>query len=255
MVLEFYERQGEAALSNANFSYGAESFPKYISAPYRDMEDRLASLVKELNYKPKILDLCCGTGVHSIYPATLGCDVYGLDISSKCISAAKLLAHRNTVAHRCSFKVSDVSKIIGFEDGFFDCVICSGSLYYLDLNAILKEIQRVLKPGGRFIGIETYAGNPVMRVYRTLRYHTIKDRDVETLNQLLNCNDINLILSHFQSSSVHYFDFFTLFGTLLGKNINLADKYHQIARKIDSIVLNGGFRFLSFKFLIFGIKK
>lgn len=39
-----------------------------------------------------------------------------------------------------------------FEDDSFDCAYAIYSLkYFVDLEPILKEVARVLKPGGRFV--------------------------------------------------------------------------------------------------------
>ena len=47
---------------------------------------------------------------------------------------------------------------IGFGDGSFDTVCISYALHHLDdVNAVLTEMKRVLKPGGRFIIQELYS--------------------------------------------------------------------------------------------------
>ncbi|MHB8697697.1 MAG: class I SAM-dependent methyltransferase [Sulfuricaulis sp.] len=41
-----------------------------------------------------------------------------------------------------------------FNDGTFDHVICQAVLMFVDKRRALAEIQRVLRPGGRFAGLE-----------------------------------------------------------------------------------------------------
>ena len=43
---------------------------------------------------------------------------------------------------------------LGFPDNYFDCVVCSSVLHRTaNMVAMLREIKRVLKPGGRFVAI------------------------------------------------------------------------------------------------------
>jgi len=253
--MEFYEKQGRTALLAARTDFGSNSFPINVSAPYREMERRITCLVKSIKGTPRVLDLCCGTGIHSIYPALLGCDVYGLDISTSSIQAAERLAQHHNVSDRCTFTVSDVSKRIAFETGFFDIVVCSGSLYYLNLKATVGEIVRVLKPGGQFFCIETFADNSLMRLWRRIRYSVKGDRDRQTMYYLLGQNDIQFILNQFHQSRVWYYDFFTLMSVLLKSNRALTDACYRLARRLDAKLLNGGLNMFAFKFFICGEKE
>ena len=77
---------------------------------------------KNLNNKT-FLDYCCGTGVHSIFPAKLGANVLGIDFFEKSIEIAKKRAKIFQVENQCSFKVQDV-KNLGIINTKFDFIIC-----------------------------------------------------------------------------------------------------------------------------------
>jgi ubiquinone/menaquinone biosynthesis C-methylase UbiE len=93
----------------------------------------------------KILDLGCGTGDMAAELMQNGYDVWGVDIAEQMIRyvRARLRPDR--------FRVGDVEHI-DFPDGTFDAVVCLGVLEYLDRDGLaLREILRVLKPGGRAV--------------------------------------------------------------------------------------------------------
>lgn len=54
--------------------------------------------------------------------------------------------------------VGDVQDL-PFRDGIFDCVLAAWMLYHVaDLNRALREIRRVLRPGGRFVATTNSEG-------------------------------------------------------------------------------------------------
>ena len=89
-----YDRRGNDYLKGSENSYGSQRAPIFISEPYIQAEKLIAkALVPGANQQ--LLDLCCGTGLHSIYPAKIGFQVKGIDISPKSIEAAIRLADRS----------------------------------------------------------------------------------------------------------------------------------------------------------------
>lgn len=106
----------------------------------------------------KILDLGCGPGWLSYELSKKGFAVTGCDAAQAQINLAK----KNYP--ELSFVVADPQVKLPFADGEFNVIVAS--LIINDLNdqpAALKEIRRVLKPGGKFINIITnpYYAYPV----------------------------------------------------------------------------------------------
>jgi 2-polyprenyl-3-methyl-5-hydroxy-6-metoxy-1,4-benzoquinol methylase len=98
----------------------------------------------------RALDLGCGTGVVSLALARRGFEVVGIDHSSEMLVFARQKAVDEGVAERCDFRTGDVRQV-PFDDATFDCVTCQGLLHHLDeLRPCLEELNRVLKPTGRF---------------------------------------------------------------------------------------------------------
>lgn len=93
----------------------------------------------------KILDVGCGPGEIAAKLMQHGYEVWGLDIAEPMIRHA---CERCGTSH---FRVGDIEHI-PFQDGTFDGVVCVGVLEYLDADGgALREIERVLKPGGRAV--------------------------------------------------------------------------------------------------------
>jgi ubiquinone/menaquinone biosynthesis C-methylase UbiE len=75
----------------------------------------------------------------------------GIDINSEHIESSRRNSHNN---HR--FEVMDAEKI-EFTDGYFDTVAIRHSLHHLkNVDVVLAEMKRVLKPGGLFIICEVF---------------------------------------------------------------------------------------------------
>lgn len=112
-----------------------------------------------------ILDLGCGAGETSVYFALNGAQVDALDISPEMVAVAERLAQK----HGVSLKLhTGVAENLPFKDGAFDLVFGNGVLHHVDLIPALKEIRRVLKPGGKAAFIEPLKHNPVIGLYRHL---------------------------------------------------------------------------------------
>ena len=118
----------------------------------------------------KALDVCCGTGDWSFSLAEAvgeSGEVIGLDFSQNMLSVAK---KRNEEA---SYK--NVSFIHGnamelpFEDNSFDYVTIGFGLRNVpDYMQVLREMYRVVKPGGKVVCLET--SHPTLPVYKQLYY-------------------------------------------------------------------------------------
>ena len=101
----------------------------------------------------RVLDVGTGTGMLAIEFAKgiPTVEVVGLDLSDVALELARDNAQRSRVSSRVSFEKGDAEDM-PFEDDTFDLVI-SGNTLHLLKNPVrmFNEIQRVLKPGGRFL--------------------------------------------------------------------------------------------------------
>ena len=95
----------------------------------------------------KILEIGCGGGIDSMEYSRNGGDVWATDLTDEAVKFTKGRIERNDFKN---IKVEKVSvKDVPYEDNFFDVVHVFGILHHItDVDVGVKEILRVLKPGG-----------------------------------------------------------------------------------------------------------
>ena len=107
----------------------------------------------ELTSNSSVLEIGCGSGRYALYVAEVtGCRVVGLDLNSEGIRNASALAERQNLSSQVHFQQCDVSRPLPFADATFDAVYSNDVLCHIPGRlALLSELHRVLKPGGRMI--------------------------------------------------------------------------------------------------------
>jgi SAM-dependent methyltransferase len=108
----------------------------------------------------RVLELGCGTGVFLEKTARSGAVIHGLDLSEDLLAKAR--ARLKDLANVTLDEGN--AEQMPYPAGDFDVVYGSSVLHHLDLDAALKEIHRVLKPGGRLIFAEPNILNPQVAV-------------------------------------------------------------------------------------------
>ena len=123
----------------------------------------------------RVLDACCGTGDLAVADLRAGARVVGLDFSERMLERARR-------------KSAEVEWVRGdllelpFEDESFDAATVGfGVRNVADLERALRELRRVLRPGGRLGILETTTPRGPLRIFYRLWF----DRIVPLLGKLL----------------------------------------------------------------------
>lgn len=105
----------------------------------------------------QVLDLACGDGSYSAWLAELGgpaATVWAVDLSADWLDVARRSAARAEASARVVALAGDALRL-PFDDDAFDFIWCAQSLYSLpDTPAVLGELWRVLRSGGRLAVLE-----------------------------------------------------------------------------------------------------
>lgn len=97
----------------------------------------------------RILDLGCGKGRFAARLRSAGARVVGLDLSASMLAAASGLDRVRASARR-----------LPFADGTFDAVVAVEVFEHMAaIDAVLVEVRRVLRPGGRLAVVDKNAGS------------------------------------------------------------------------------------------------
>jgi sterol 24-C-methyltransferase len=106
----------------------------------------------------RVLDIGCGRGRVANHMATLsGAHIVGMNIDPDQLESGRKFALSRGLSHRCAFIKGDINQIpYPFPDGSFDHIYEIQCIFSLskDLGKTLKEIHRLLKPGGKFGALE-----------------------------------------------------------------------------------------------------
>ena len=103
-----------------------------------------------LSSTEKVLDIACGTGEFEriVLAEHSTQEIVGIDISEQMLAIAK---HKHHSFPSVSFQIANAS-VLPFADNNFDVVVSANAFHYFgNPVAALKEMRRVLKPGGRVV--------------------------------------------------------------------------------------------------------
>jgi demethylmenaquinone methyltransferase/2-methoxy-6-polyprenyl-1,4-benzoquinol methylase len=143
---------------------------RQLFAPLAPAYDRYAALLSfgqdprwrrflvsrvEAGREDTVLDVATGTAAVAIELARrTGCSVVGLDQSAEMLAEARRRIARAGLTSRVEL-VEDDARTLPFADGRFDALTFTYLLRYVDdPAATLRELARVVKPGGTVAGLE-----------------------------------------------------------------------------------------------------
>lgn len=123
---------------------------------------RLAWFDKHIDWHGKtVLDLGCAGGFMAEAMALRGANVTGIDPAADAIEAARRHARASNL--RIGYDVG-IGEALPYDAAAFDAVVCVDVLEHVsDLNRVLAEVARTLRPGGLFL-FDTINRSPLARL-------------------------------------------------------------------------------------------
>ena len=140
----------------------------------RPVGDRLIEIL-QLKGNEHVLDVASGTGEPGLTLSTLLPDgrVTGSDLSENMVEIANEHAKHQGISNYKS-QACDASNM-PFENNYFDHIVCRfGIMFFPDMESSIREMARVMKPGGR-LAIAVWAG-PELNPFITLMAMTVMEK-------------------------------------------------------------------------------
>jgi len=142
------DRDRTLAASRRGFDKWAPTYEEDRRSRWNARSQGAAFDALELGADDRLLDVGCGSGAAVRRAAPFVSRVVGVDLSPAMIERALQLA---AGLEDVEFRVAESSEL-PFEDGSFTAVLCTTSFHhYPDAAAAVREMARVLVPGGRLV--------------------------------------------------------------------------------------------------------
>jgi len=160
--------------------------------------------IEDFDSRDSLLDVACGTGtmlqtLHECYPQAR---LAGCDISPEMLTVARRKLGSGISLKECPAEALD------YPDNAFQLVTCNSALHYFpDASAALREMHRVLKPGGQLILTDwcnDFITSRIFNLTQTLldaaHVRTLRQREFESL---LNSAEFNI--THAEKYKIDWF--------------------------------------------------
>ena len=151
----------------------------------------------------RLLDVGAGLGESSVYFALRGAEVTCTDLSPGMVDCAMRLGEKHGVRIEGIVTSGEELRV---PPGSFDLVYIANTIHHVtDKAALFAEMQRALKPGGRFFSFDPLAYNPVIEIYRRMAT-SVRTEDEAPLS----FRDVDLAGRYFQNVQHREFWMLTL---------------------------------------------
>ncbi len=110
-----------------------------------------------------VLELGCGTGTFTRELARSGADITAIDVSPELLEIARADCSAPNVHYQ-----TENAYALSYPDAAFDSVVGSSVLHHLEVEEALRNIYRVLKPGGTIFFTEPNMLNPQIAVQKNV---------------------------------------------------------------------------------------
>jgi ubiquinone/menaquinone biosynthesis C-methylase UbiE len=168
-------------LSITTYPVGTREFFQQLDEYRYDKLNYLPRLVDVSTYQGKsLLEVGCGAGIDLVRFARAGAVVTGIDLSTTAIELARKNIEQNGL--KADLWVMN-GESMQFPDNSFDVVYAHGVLQYTaDVEKMVAEIHRVVKPGGGVV-VMVYNRNSWLNLMRRVTKVSLEHEDAPVLKK------------------------------------------------------------------------
>lgn len=192
--IKYYDDRERGDVKEGDF----EDFDPFLLKSYRF----LCNSLKGKCQNKLVLDYGCGNGIHSVWLAQEGAKVIGIDLSQNSLDVARKRIERKGLED-VEFILMDCEKL-DFPDNHFDIIFDGETFSSLDIDKALPELNRVLKPRGFLIGIETLGHNPIANLKRQFNKKTGRRTGWAT-EHIFKMKDFKKAENYFEKIDANFF--------------------------------------------------
>lgn len=217
-------RLPEAGLIANAFHTNADNYDQHAHVQKRVVRQLAGSVELHRAYEPvRILDVGTGTGalLEELYARYPSARLTGVDIAlNMCLKSVQ------KTGHVCSV-VNGTAEALPFKSGMFDLVVSASVLQWVsDLSAALREMCRVVRPGG-VCSIAFFCHGSLGELQRCLRDVTADNsRKMSRLHRFRTVDDVTSVVSSIDFENV---------VITVETEIDWYDDLHSLLRSIKNI--------------------
>ena len=210
-----------AASTNLNEVRVREAFEAPTAMENKWMVKKMGPLAGK-----RLLDVGAGLGESSVYFALLGAEVTTSDLSPGMVDLAVKLGELHGVKLQ---GIVAAGENLGVPENHYDIIYTANTVHHVtDKAQFFGQIQRALKPGGRFFTWDPLAYNPLINIYRRMA------TKVRTEDEFpLTFADVELARKYF--TDVEHREFWILTLTLFCKYF-LIDRIHPNQKRYWKLI-------------------
>jgi SAM-dependent methyltransferase len=112
-----------------------------------------------------VLELGCGTGYFTRELARCGEDIVAVDVSPELLE----IARANCSAPNVRYEIQNAYEL-SYPGDSFDSVVGSSVLHHLEIKEALRQVHRVLRPGGTMFFTEPNMLNPQIVIQKNIAW-------------------------------------------------------------------------------------
>ncbi len=184
-------------------SSAAESYERYLVPSLFSPWASVLLDVAQPQRGERLLDVACGTGVVARTAASMLSrqgTVSGLDLDESNVAVARLVAEQEQLT--ISWHTGRAEEL-PFPEASFDLVVCQfGLMFFSDRSAALREMHRVLSPGGRVV-LSTWQRLDRHPFHEAVHEATLARLGISTVASVFSLGDPDQLRALVQDAEFH----------------------------------------------------